>query len=99
MLVDTAVRIQTTRVVHAVAWLLLAGASTASADAEAAVYDILPLSSELLAALLLDPSAACPPVGSIGNALAADTAAALLQVSGAAHAVLARMTLGRQHHQ
>jgi hypothetical protein len=69
------------RVLCTVALLLLAGTSTASADAEAAVHDILPLALQLLAALLLDPSATRPPVASLSSALAADTAAALLQVS------------------
>lgn len=47
---------------------------------EEAVQDILPLAVQLLAALLLEPSAARPPVGCLDSSCAAQTAATLLQV-------------------
>lgn len=50
------------------------------ADADEALLDTAVLALQLLAALLLEPSAARPRVGSLDNVLATETAAAILQV-------------------
>jgi hypothetical protein len=67
-------------------WCCPAGNSPAhspQADADEALLDTAGLTLQLLAALLLEPSAARPPVGGLDDVLAADTAAAILQVGGA----------------